>query len=135
MIFFQISKSTIFNSKFSSIETFLFCCQNSWLRNFYNSASSQPTTPTTPSAPFSGGHPLAGFMQQPTQNSTTPNSTPQNSTTQNISQTTTPVSARRDVPPSPDAIRGSKTLHRLQTELRDRDSKDPRPSRFVGNFA
>ena len=76
---------------------------------------SQPTTPTTPSGPFSGGHPLAGI---------TPSQGSSNST---------PVSARRDVPPSPDAIRGSKTLHRLQNELRDRDTKE-RPSRFVGKF-
>ena len=50
----------------------------------------------------------------------------------------TPVTMRRDaprnetkvsVPPSPDTIKGSKTLQRLQNNLRERDAKE-KPSRY-----
>ena len=80
-----------------------------------NRAESQPTTPTTPSAPFGGGHPLAML---------TGSGVPAGGTQQSSSNQATPVASRRDVPPSPDTIRGSKTFMRLNKELDQREKQE-----------
>ena len=69
---------------------------------------SQPTTPTTPSTPWGSGHPLAMLNQTNGQNSS--------------AQSTPSVIRRQDVPPSPDTIRGSKTLMKLNKALDARDN-------------
>lgn len=43
--------------------------------------------------------------------------------TQSSSNQATPVASRRDVPPSPDTIRGSKTFMRLNKELDQREKE------------
>ena len=82
-----------------------------------NRAESQPTTPTTPSAPFGGGHPLAML----TGSGVPAGGTQQQSSSSNQA---TPVASRRDVPPSPDTIRGSKTFMRLNKELDQREKQE-----------
>lgn len=80
---------------------------------------SQPTTPTTPSTPWGSGHPLAMLNQTNGQNSS--------------AQSTPSVIRRQDVPPSPDTIRGSKTLMKLNKALDARDNattQDPLFSLF-----